>query len=885
MTLCQRRTTFPPLDPLNVMFPFSARTLVCLSLTGIALTALASAIWLGIAPSRSQAVREGRATLSETLAMSSAAFASRGDVESLQALLDTIVKRNDSLQSVGLRSRDGELLLVSGNHRELWIPQDGGRSTDQYVQIPLQGATESIGTLELAFSSTQRAGWIGMLWNEWTAAMGLVSVMCFFTFSVYLNRMLKALDPSRAVPAHVRAALDNLAEGLLVIDCHGRIVLANQSFAGMLNRQPDRMMGQKAASFDWVVEDRSNWSPPWMLALDQQRSIANTALQLRDATGEVRTFMVNCSPVLGTDGKYRGVFTSFDDVTQLENKKAELHTAKEAAESANKAKSEFLANMSHEIRTPMNAILGFTDVLRRDMVDSPQEKSKYLDTIHRSGKYLLELINDILDLSKVESGHFEVESTETRPHDLIHEVVTVLNVRAQEKGISLQYESDGDIPEVIQSDPTRFRQIITNLVGNAIKFTERGGVFVIAKLLPHKHSPRLQIEIVDSGIGMKQETLHRIFNPFEQADSSVTRKFGGTGLGLAISRNFARHMGGDITVRSELSKGSVFTVTIDVGDIRGVRMVDAGTAVQEFQDHNAAAIDPGELHIRPSQILVVDDGEANRQLISLVLKRAGLTVVSCTNGQEGVDAAKAGPFDLILMDMQMPVKDGYTATRELRELGLKVPIIALTGNAMKGDEEKCLAAGCSGFLTKPVDIDHLLKTLAAELGTLSLKEIEQKKRLKASAAKVVNVMPERTSEPQPLTPLQELDHVLEQVDAMLPKAKKQEVSSETSNRRPLVSTLPMDDIEFREIVIGFVKRLHEQLDAMRSAFAENDMAELAGLAHWLKGAGGTVGFAAFSGPSRQLEEAAKSGAVEEISKLLREIGQLADSIRVPEVVA
>ena len=352
--------------------------------------------------------------------------------------------------------------------------------------------------------------------------------------------------------------------------------------------------------------------------------------------------------------------------------------------------------MSHEIRTPMNAILGFTEVLKRGYEKGEAERKKYLGTIRSSGEHLLQLINDVLDLSKVEAGHLEVERIRFAPHLLIQEVISVLSVKAREKNIALEFEADGPIPETLLSDPTRLRQIVTNLVSNAIKFTERGGVKVVARLAPAGEERRLCIDVIDSGIGMPPEALEAIFDPFVQADSSVTRRFGGTGLGLAISRRFARLLGGDIVVESAPGSGSTFTVAIDPGPLDGVRLLEPREAMAVSQE--AAGDGSGEWRFPPARVLVVDDGEENRELLQLVLEEVGLEVEGAENGRVGVDKARSGRFDVILMDMQMPVMDGYTATSVLRQEGLETPIIALTANAMKGFERECLEAGCTGYL-------------------------------------------------------------------------------------------------------------------------------------------------------------------------------------------
>ena len=288
----------------------------------------------------------------------------------------------------------------------------------------------------------------------------------------------------------------------------------------------------------------------------------------------------------------------------------------------------------------------------------------------------------MLDLFKVEAGRLDVEQIELAPHLLLRDVVKVLSVKAEEKNISLDFDVVGEVPEKIYSDPTRLRQIVTNLVGNAIKFTDKGGVKVVLQFAATKGAKRLAIDVIDTGVGMRQDKLENIFEAFVQADSSVARHFGGTGLGLAISRRFARALGGDVVVRSEVGEGSVFTVLIDPGPLADVGFIDAEIALSKDEDTDEAR--QGRWQFPPARVLVVDDGEENRELIDIVLGDVGLQVESAENGKVGLEKATSMPFDVVLMDMQMPVMDGRKATRLMREQGLQIPIIALTANAMKG---------------------------------------------------------------------------------------------------------------------------------------------------------------------------------------------------------
>jgi signal transduction histidine kinase/CheY-like chemotaxis protein len=385
---------------------------------------------------------------------------------------------------------------------------------------------------------------------------------------------------------------------------------------------------------------------------------------------------------------------------------------KEKADAANESKSEFLANMSHEIRTPLTAILGFSEVLQHALADGDiaVRHAEPIRTIRANGEHLLTLINDILDLSKIEAGKMTVEAVPCSICQIVAEVAATMRVRSTPKGLGLNVKYVFPVPRMIMSDPVRLRQILINLVGNAVKFTERGVVEICVRCdAIADGGSTLAVDVTDTGIGLTVEQCGRLFRAFSQADGTTTRRFGGTGLGLAVSHRLAQILGGGITVVSTPGKGSTFTVTFATGDLAGVHMIAAAEeAVVAAPKVNNAP--PQRLRGR---ILLAEDGPDNQRLISMLLTKAGAEVTVAENGRVAVEAVEASvamgrPFGLILMDMQMPELDGYAAATRLRSLGVSTPIVALTAHAMTGDREKCVAAGCDDYATKPIERAILL---------------------------------------------------------------------------------------------------------------------------------------------------------------------------------
>jgi PAS domain S-box-containing protein len=849
----------------------NARSRIAIGLVFLLVGVLWMAIALGLVPSERQATVTGRAKICEAIAVYGSAFVERGDIGALDAAMRAVVARNPDILSAALRRDNGKVVIVVGNHSQ-W-GKTSAEAFDSDIRVPILVDGKNWGAMEVRFKSTESSGVMGWLRSPQMKLVAFVAATSMVVFLIYLRKMLQHLDPSKVVPPRVRSALDTLAEGLLVVDNRERVVLANQAFATIIGRKPEEMIGSRASQFPWIFEEGASTEFPWTRTMRENQPQRGVVMRLIDSKSNRRTFTVNCSPVLGHDGKYRGVLTSFDDVSQLEEKEVELLKSKEAAEAANRAKSEFLARMSHEIRTPMNAILGFAEVLRRGYEQNEIERQEYLDTIHGSGQHLLELINDILDLSKIEAGKLEIELSRCSPHQLMSDTLTIMSAKAKQKGIALDLRWDGLVPETIETDATRFRQVITNLLGNAIKFTDQGSVRLAARLANVDGVSKLIVDVIDSGIGMKPEVHERIFQPFAQADTSITRRFGGTGLGLSISRQIADALGGSLTVASEYGKGSTFTVTINTGALEGVRLLDPSELAT---GHGPAkkAEQPG-LQLPGVRVLLVEDGVSNRKLIMLVLQRTGALIDWAEDGKSGAEKALAGNYDVVLMDMQMPIMDGYTAARFCREQGLKTPIIALTAHAMHGDEEKCRAAGCTGFLTKPIDMDLLVRTVAEAAGPAVGREGVEK------GTDIIQAPVPTSTAPFPASgsgasALGYQEEVVSGTDS----------SANGASEAPhLVSSLPQDDPEFCQIIVEFVDRLHEQLGAMQQAWQKQDFSELATLAHWLKGSGGTAGFNALTDPARKLEQLARENKLEEIGSAIEDLQHLAERIEVPPVEA
>jgi PAS domain S-box-containing protein len=519
-------------------------------------------------------------------------------------------------------------------------------------------------------------------------------------------------------------------------------------------------------------------------------------------------------------GQHRRMSGSIQVITEKKRTELALIEATNAAASASRAKSEFLANMSHEIRTPMNGVIGMTQLLADTRLSAAQRE--YVEMIRSSGETLLKLINDILDVSKVEAGRMELESLDVDLRTTVSEAVATLGAQAAAKGLALKAGVGPDVPSAVRTDPTRLRQVLFNLIGNAIKFTSRGSITLDVSLETADDVRALvRFSVRDTGIGIPPDRLDRLFKSFSQVDSSTTRHFGGTGLGLSIVRQLADLMGGSVGVESEVGRGSVFWFTAQfelASDDHRVpnqqsrlNRPPAAVARQTF---------PG------AHVLLVEDNTVNQKVAQRYLEKLGVSCDVARNGQEGIEAWHKGTYDLILMDCQMPVMDGFEATREIRrrELhGKHVPIVALTANALASDRQNCLAAGMDEHLAKPLELAKLEECLAqfvAGQGSRAADEPKHEDTAPAVAA---------------------------------PASPSGEAPVDLAALRDLVG----DDLDFqRELIETFIASGDATLAQIVEALNANDLPAVRKSAHSLKGASANIRAQALSAAARELESRA-----------------------------
>lgn len=497
----------------------------------------------------------------------------------------------------------------------------------------------------------------------------------------------------------------------------------------------------------------------------------------------------------------------------LDEQRKELIVALQQAESATETKSAFLANMSHEIRTPLTAIIGYAEVLKHSERSIPDNMEE-IKTIIRNGEHLLKIINNILDLSKIEANSMEIENAPVNLMEIISDIKSIVEPQTKEKALSFNVNYKYPLPKIILSEPLRLKQILLNLCSNAVKFTDSGSITVSMSCDCENES--VTIQVADTGIGMNKEQLQRVFKAFSQADSSTTRKYGGTGLGLYLSKQLTDALGGELAVESKVNEGSCFSLTVNTGQLNFVEFINEDSSEPEVRPDPSM---PLQVNTVNGCILLVEDSLDNQRLISLYLSKMGASVTLADNGKIAIQKAMDKHFDLILMDVQMPVMGGLEAVEYLRKNKYKGPIAALTANAMNEDRKKCFAAGCDDFVSKPVNREALYATVKKYLD-------------------------------------------------------KKNTNQDHENEQPIISELYKEDPSTLEIIRQFVKNLPGLINRIKLAQNEKRWEELAATNHELKGVGGGYGYPELSLLALNIENELNSNNYSEVEKLIQRIDSL-----------
>ncbi len=612
---------------------------------------------------------------------------------------------------------------------------------------------------------------------------------------------------------YTRSLIESNIDALMTTDPSGIITDVNKQMEALTGCTRDELIG---APFKNYFTDPARAEAGIMLVLSEKK-LTDYELTARARDGKQTVVSYNATTFYDRDRTLQGVFAAARDVTERKRVEAELQQARAVAESASQTKSDFLASMSHEIRTPMNAIIGIADLLAKTPLTPEQDN--YVQIFRRAGDNLLHLINDILDLSKVEASQLELERTRFSLNDLLEKVTEMAAVRAREKGLALVCQIAPEVPCDLVGDPTRLRQVLLNLLGNAIKFTESGEVNLQVAPDAGSSAPgALRFTISDTGIGIPSDKLGAVFERFTQADSSTTRRYGGSGLGLTISKRLVELMGGRISVESGIGRGSVFSFAVQLG-------IWAGPARREAVPAGTGCEAPP-----PSlRILLVEDSPDNRTITIAYLRDTPYRVEVAENGAIAYEKFTAGHFDLVLMDRQMPVMDGLTATRAIREWEqanhrLPTPIVALTASALKGDQEKFEAAGCTAYLTKPIKQEVLLQAIR--------------------------------------------DHSMAAPSTSIEEGGRKDTILVRANSR------------LTDLIPGFLQNRRNDVVSILDAVKRGDFATVENLGHGMKGAGGSWGFPGISDIGAALEQAAASADSGASRKWVDELSSYLDRVEI-----
>ena len=820
--------------------------------------------------------------------------------EQVDAIVRGLSRFGEHAEEVIVQSREILQLARKGEyeaavHHLALVNHASGESGKEMSKLNqfIHGIHDTRFELQLAEAETVRG------YQSWFGA-GVLMMIGFGSW--YGHKLSRAVQSSMETSAKQAAALadqqarlrtifSTASEGIITISDQGAIEACNVATLQLFQCEESELLGTQLSTLvERVTVGDHNDESHHSRILDIN-SLIGTKQVLMAYRPCGTKFYVQFSAAEVKFNDHSVITGILTDITEQKAIEGQLHEARLAAESATAAKSQFLANMSHEIRTPMSAIIGYSDLLL-DPEQTTDDRVDCVSTIRRNADHLLTLINDILDLSKIEADRMTVESIQCSPCQLVGDVASLMRVRATENDIDFHIKYDSAVPASINSDPVRIRQVLINLVGNAIKFTKEGAVKVhVWSEGLDGDNPTINFRVVDSGIGMTEEQKSRLFRPFTQADYSTTRKFGGTGLGLTISKTLVNMMGGEISVSSVPGLGSCFEFSLPTGSLEDVEIITDPSEINvaEPVEQEQAVDSAGKVAAR---VLLAEDGVDNRRLISFHLKKAGCHVTTAENGKIAFDRATAAekrnePFDIIFMDMQMPVMDGYQAASKLRKCGYKGPICALTAHAMNGDREKCINAGCDNYLTKPIDVATLISTVRKSWDGVSAVSRAEDAVTVSEESQIQEAVPaslETSSTPQP-----EAEVVVPAAPVKAPEIISEVVRPEAESEfprpalidractpsttvvqspvpqklqasiEPLISDF-VDDPDMLEIIELFVDGLNDRIASILTAFKDRNFTTVSGIAHQLKGASGGYGYPSLSELAFDVEQLAKQNA-------------------------